>query len=62
MNGAAAILGLVPLAQSTAILAENVKLLKKPNKTVGDFVGVGVKNIIGIELQKETANIIGGIK
>lgn len=57
-----AILGLVPLAQSIAIVSENVKLAKKPNKSVGDFVGVGIKNIIGLELQKETANIIGGIK
>lgn len=59
---ALAILKLVPLMQSAAILSENVKLAKKPNKTVGDFVGVGIKNIIGIELTKETANIIGGLK
>jgi hypothetical protein len=59
---AKAILNLIPTMQSTAILSENIKLAKKPKKKVGDFVGVGVKNIIGIELQKETSNIIGSIK
>lgn len=57
-----AILNLIPLAQSTALVAENVKLVKKKNKNVGDFAKLGVKNIIGIELTKETANLIGSIK
>lgn len=59
---AKAILGLVPLMQSTAIVAENVKFAKKKDKDIADFAKVGVKNIVGIELTKETANIIGSIK
>ena len=59
MNGAKAILNLVPLAQSTAILSENVRLAKKKDKGVGDFMGSGVKTLVGLELTKETANIIG---
>ena len=57
-----AILGLVPTMQSIAIASENVRLLKKKNKNVGDFIGTGVKSIVGIGLMKDTANIIGGIK
>lgn len=57
-----AILNLVPLAQSIAIVSENVKLAKKPNKKATDFLGTGIKTLVGIELQKETANIIGGLK
>lgn len=59
---AKAILNLIPLMQSTALLKENVKLAKKKNKKVGDFVGVGIKNIIGTELIKAEADIIGGFK
>ena len=57
---AKAILGLVPLMQSAAILSENVKLAKKKDKDVGDFAKVGVKNIVGLELTKLTANEIAG--
>ena len=60
MNGAKAILNLVPLAQSAAILSENVRLAKKKDKDVEDFLGTGVKNIVGLKLTKETANIIKG--
>ncbi len=60
MNGAKAILNLVPLAQSTAILSENVRLAKKKDKGVGDFMGSGVKTLVGLKLTKETADIIKG--
>lgn len=53
------ILQLIPLAQSKKILQENINLTKRKNKSL---VGSGIKSIIGIELTKETANIIGGIK
>ncbi len=59
MSGAKAILNLVPLAQSVAILSENVKLAKKKDKDVGDFLGTSVKTLVGLELSKETANLIG---
>lgn len=62
MSGAMAILNLIPLAQSTAILSENVRLAKKKDKGVGDFIGTGVKTLVGLELTKETANLIGRFK
>ncbi len=62
MIAAKAILNLVPLAHSTAILSENVKLAKKKDKKVGDFVGTGIKTIIGTEFIKMEADLIGGFK
>ncbi len=59
MSGAKAILNLIPLAQSAAILSENVRLAKKKDKGVGDFMGTGVKTLVGLELTKETADLIG---
>ncbi len=56
------ILGLIPAIQSATLLKENIKLAKKKNKKVGDFVGVGIKNIIGTELIKAEADLIGGFK
>lgn len=57
---AKAILNLIPVMQSAAILGENVKLAKKKDKKVEDFIGTGVKNIVGIELTKLSANEIEG--
>lgn len=50
----------IPL-QSAALAGENAKLLKKKDKDVKDFVGMGIKNIIGISLIKEQANLIGSL-
>ncbi len=61
MTAAQAILSLAPLAQSVMILDENIKLAKKPNKKVGDFVGVGIKTIIGTEFIKIESDLIKGI-
>ena len=55
---AKAILDIVPIAQSSALLGENLKFLKKKQKDVEDFTGHTVKNIVGIKLLGETANII----
>jgi len=44
--------------QSLAIASHNYNLVKKKKKTTGDFIKHGVGNIVGIELQKETANLI----
>jgi len=57
---AKAILQLIPVMQSATIAGENVKLLKKKDKKAGDFIGMGVKNIVGIELTKMTANEVEG--
>ncbi len=56
----AALLKIIPIMQSAMIAGENVKLAKKKDKTAGDFIGTGVKNIVGIELTKLTANEIEG--
>ena len=58
---AKAILNLVPLAHSTAILAENVKFAKKKDKKAKDFVGLGVKNVLGAEFVKLESNLIGSL-
>ena len=55
------ILNLIPLTQSTALLGENMKLLKKKKKSSKDFIGTGVKNIVGSALIKEQASFIGSI-
>lgn len=59
MAPANAILGIVPIAQSTALAAKNVEFLKQTDKDVGDFLGQGVENIVGAKLIGETADIIG---
>ena len=56
---AGSILGIVPIAQSVALAADNVGFAKKKNKDAGDFMGQGVKNIVGASLIGETANVIG---
>ena len=61
MTAATAVLSLVPLAQSTTLLAQNIKLAKKKDKDVGDFAKVGVQNIVGIELIKLQGDIIGSL-
>jgi len=58
MTTAKEILRLVPTIQSIQLAGENLKLAKKKNKKSGDFVKTGMKNIIGIQLIKEEANII----
>ena len=57
-----AILNLIPLAHSAALLSENVKLLKKKDKTTKDFIGTGVKNVIGAEFIKMESDLIGGFE
>lgn len=52
------ILKLVPTMQSTALVSDNLKFVDKKKKTTKDFIGQGVKNIIGANLISETANFI----
>jgi len=52
------ILQMIPVMQSTALAGDNLKFAKKKDKDASDFMGQGVKNIIGLELTSETANII----
>lgn len=53
-----AILGLIPTMQSLSLASHNYGLLKKRKKKTGDFIKHGVGNIVGIEMLKETGNII----
>lgn len=57
---AKAILQVIPVLQATAIAGENINLFKKKDKKPEDFIKTGVKNIVGIELTKLTANEIEG--
>ncbi len=58
---AKAILGLVPMIQASSLALENAKLAKKKKMDVNDIVGGGIKNIVGITLIKEQANLIGSL-
>ena len=55
---ASKILGLVPIAQSLALAGDGFKFAEKKDKDTMDFVGQGVKSIVGVKLIGETANII----
>lgn len=52
-------------AQAMALVGENVKFLKgkkkKTSKKVKDFAGLGVKNIVGIELLRAQAGLAAGL-
>ena len=61
MTAAKIILGLAPTMQSIALAGENVKFVNKKKKKMGDFVGLGVKNIVGVEMIKAQADIIEGM-
>lgn len=47
------ILKLVPILQSSALVSDNFKFVKKKKKS---FLKQGVKNVIALELIKETSN------
>ena len=47
------------MAQSVALAGESIKFARKKDKDVGDFIGQGVKTIVGASLIGETADIIG---
>jgi len=52
------ILKAIPTLQATALVSENVKLVKKPKKDTGSLLKQGVKNILGIKLTTLTADSI----
>jgi hypothetical protein len=51
------ILKLIPTMQGLELLNENVKFANKKNKKSSDFIGVGIKNIVGINLINEVASL-----
>jgi len=48
-------------AQALALAGENIKLVKKKDKSVGDFVKTGATNIIGIPILQVQSQLIGGL-
>lgn len=48
---------IIPTMQSVALVNENLKDMKK-KKGTGKMTEMGVKNIVGINLMKETADLI----
>lgn len=61
MSSVKSLLNLAQTAQALALTGENIKFAKKKKKSVKGFVGLGVKNIVGIKLISETGKIISTI-
>lgn len=61
MTAAKEILKIAPLVQSTYLVGENMKLLKKKKRTSKDFIKTGVHTIIGAEFIKAESDLIGGM-
>jgi len=55
------IMNLVPIAHSIAILSENVKVAKKKKVKSKDLIGLGLKNVVGIEFVKLESGLIAAI-
>jgi len=55
------IAGLIPTMYSVALLGENLKILNKKKTKSKDFLGLGMKNIIGTSLIKVESDIIAGL-
>ena len=52
------IANLIPTMQSIALVSENLKYTKKKKSDTMDITKMGVKNIVGVNLIKATADII----
>lgn len=44
--------------QGAALAGDNLEFYKKKKKTTGDFMGQGIKNIVGASLIGETSNVL----
>ena len=55
------IMGLIPTIQAAALVGENVKVARKKEVDSKDLIGLGVKNIVGIEIIKLESRLIGGL-
>jgi len=57
-----AILGIVPGLQATALVAENLKMIKpKANLGPKKIIKMGVTNLVGVGLIKPTASMINSL-
>ena len=55
------ILNLIPTLQAVALASENVKVAKKKKVGTMDLVGLGAKNIVGIEFIKLESGLIAAL-
>ena len=55
------ILKVAPTLQAVALVGENLKVAKKKDKSVGDMVGLGVKNVVGTSLIKTESDLIASL-
>lgn len=54
------IMGLIPTIQAAALVSENVRVAGKKEVKSKDLIGLGVKNIVGIEIIKLESGLIAG--
>ena len=55
------IMSLIPTIQAAALASENVKVAKKKEVKSKDLIGLGVKNVVGIEFIKLESSLIAGL-
>ena len=55
------IMNLIPTLQATALVSENVRVAKKKKVDTKDLIGLGAKNIVGIEFIKLESSLIAGL-
>lgn len=55
------IISTIPTFQAAALAGDSYEFYKKKKKTAGDFMGQGVKTIVGVSIIGATANIIGSM-
>lgn len=55
------ILSLIPTIQAAALVGENVKVAEKKDIKSKDLIGLGAKNIVGIEFIKLESGLIAGL-
>jgi hypothetical protein len=48
-------------AQSAALASDSFSLLRKKKKRASDFLGTGVRSMVGTSLLKSQAELIGGM-
>ena len=55
------IMNLIPTLQAAALVGENVRVAKKKEVKTKDLIGLGAKNIVGIEIIKLESSLIAGL-
>ncbi|HDK42071.1 MAG TPA: hypothetical protein ENG87_01725 [Candidatus Pacearchaeota archaeon] len=55
------IINLIPTIQAMTLANENIKIVKKKKVKAKDLMGLGAKNLIGIELIKIESSLIAGL-